>query len=123
MKFVLSRLGAFVCASLIAACASSGNRAIKNIDQESATAILQRGVSTKADVVRTFGNAKINKFDSGYEVWTYRYTEVTPKMQSLIPIVGAVAGGSNEHTRELVILFNPAGVVTKVRVRDGLNED
>ena len=123
MKFVLSRLGAFACASLIAACASSGNRAIKDIDQEGATRVLQRGVSTKADVVRTFGNAKINKFDSGYEVWTYRYTEVTPKMQSLIPIVGAVAGGSNKHTRELVILFNPAGVVTKLRVRDGLNED
>jgi hypothetical protein len=123
MKFVLSRLGSLACASLIAACVSSGNRTIKDVNQEGAAHLIQAGISRKADIVRAFGDAKINKFDSGYEVWTYRYTETTAKVGSFVPIVGALMRGSDKHVHELEILFNPAGVVTKFRVYDGLSED
>ena len=103
---MLRRLVPLACASLIAACAGGGNRMIKSIDQETAARMLQPGVSTKADVTRTYGAAKVNKFDSGYEVWTYRD-----------------AGGWSKHTRELVFLFNPAGVVVKLRVSETPGED
>lgn len=73
--------------------------------------------------MRAFGHAKINEFRSGYEVWTYRYTEITPKAGSFVPIVGELVKGSNTHVRELVILFNPAGVVTKFRVHEWVNEE
>jgi hypothetical protein len=123
MKFMLDRLGLLACASLIAACASSGNRTIRDINQESVAHQIEVGISGKADVAHAFGEAKINKFDSGYEVWTYRYTEMTPKIQSLIPVVGGTLKGSHKHVRELAFLFNPAGVVTKFRVHDGIDED
>jgi hypothetical protein len=109
-----NRVAVLVCASLIAACASHGNLALKNISQESAARMLQPGVSTKADVERSLGSAKINPFDSGYEVWTYRRGGRSARWP---------ARGSNTSTRELVILFNPAGVVTQLRVDDVMNED
>ena len=116
------RLGFLACAILIAACVSSGSRTIRNVDQEAAAHLIHAGISGKADVVRALGDAKINKFPSGYEVWTYRYTETTPKAGSFVPYVGEFVKGSNTHVRELVILFNPAGVVTKFRVHDWVNE-
>jgi hypothetical protein len=62
------------------------------------------GKSSKADVSATLGRAIVIAFDSGYEVWVYRWA------------------GSERTTRaatELVLLFEPSGLVAKVRVRPG----
>ena len=62
------------------------------------------GKSTKADVVAALGPAIVVSFDSGYEVWVYRWR------------------GSDKTTRaatELVVLFDPSGLATKARVRPG----
>lgn len=58
------------------------------------------GQSRKADVMAALGPASVVRFDSGYEVWAYR--------------AKAERGLSAE---ELVILFEPSGVVKKARVR------
>ncbi|RYX94420.1 MAG: hypothetical protein EOO28_14830 [Comamonadaceae bacterium] len=58
------------------------------------------GQTTKADVLAALGPSTAIRFDSGYEVWVYR--------------AAAIRGLSRE---ELVILFDPAGVVQKSRVR------
>ena len=62
------------------------------------------GKSTKADVASALGEPIAVPFDSGYEVWVYRWRgrDRTPR--------GAT---------ELVVLFAPSGVATKVRVRPG----
>ena len=62
------------------------------------------GKSTKADVIRALGKTTAIEFDSGYEVWVYRLTREPP-----------VAGDAGRA--EFVVLFSPAGVVTKTRVR------
>lgn len=62
------------------------------------------GKSTKADVVAALGTAIVISFDSGYEVWVYRWR------------------GADKTTRaatELVLLFDPSGLATKARVRPG----
>jgi hypothetical protein len=62
------------------------------------------GKSAKADVAAALGRAIVIPFDSGYEVWVYRWA------------------GSDKTTRaatELVVLFEPSGLATKVRVRPG----
>jgi hypothetical protein len=63
------------------------------------------GRSTKADVLSALGEAITIHFDSGHEVWVYRWPgrDETPR--------GAT---------ELVLLFDTSGVVTKARVRPGL---
>lgn len=62
------------------------------------------GKSTQADVSAALGEAIAITFDSGYDVWVYRWA------------------GSEPTTRgatELVVLFAPSGVATKVRIRPG----
>lgn len=62
------------------------------------------GKSTKSDVASALGKAVVIPFDSGYEVWVYRW------------------GGADKTTRaatELVVLFDRSGLATKVRVRPG----
>jgi len=51
------------------------------------------GGYTKAEVVAVFGKARAVRFESGYELWPYEFGD------------------------ELAVLFGPAGVVTKSRLR------
>jgi hypothetical protein len=57
--------------------------------------------STKADVAAAFGEARVLRFDSGFEVWAY---QAAPRGK---PLAGS----------EFVVLFSPAGVVAKTRLR------
>jgi hypothetical protein len=62
------------------------------------------GKSSKADVAAALGKAIVVPFDSGYEVWVYRWP------------------GADRSTRaatELVVLFDPNGLATKLRLRPG----
>lgn len=60
------------------------------------------GKSSKADVSTTLGKAIVIAFDSGYEVWIYRW---------------AGSGRTTRAATELVLLFEPTGLVAKVRMR------
>lgn len=63
---------------------------------------LELGKSTKADVKARFGEATALRFATGYEVWVYRERR-EPKTQT--------------PNLELVLLFEPAGILAKTRVR------
>jgi len=62
------------------------------------------GKSSKADVLSALGQAIAIPFDSGYEVWVYRWpgADKTPRTAS-----------------ELVVLFDPSGTASKLRLRPG----
>lgn len=62
------------------------------------------GNSTKADVAAALGPAIVISFDSGYEVWVYRWRG---------------AGATSRAATELVLLFDPSGLATKARIRPG----
>jgi hypothetical protein len=62
------------------------------------------GKSTKADVSSALGEAIVIPFDSGFEVWVYRW---------------AGPDGTTRSATELVVLFDPSGLAMKVRVRPG----
>ena len=62
------------------------------------------GKSTKADVQAALGEATKVPFDSGFEVWVYRW----PGAQK-----------THRAATELIILFEPTGVVKKTRMRPG----
>ena len=55
---------------------------------------LTTGYSTKSDVRAALGEGTVVSFDSGYEVWVYR-----------------------QPAEELVLLFEPSGILSKTRVR------
>jgi outer membrane protein assembly factor BamE (lipoprotein component of BamABCDE complex) len=61
------------------------------------------GKSTKADVRAALGQAVRIDFDSGYEVWVYR-----ERLKDKAP----------PPATELVLLFAPSGVLTKMRLSE-----
>jgi len=62
------------------------------------------GRSTRADVLRALGKTTALRFESGYEVWAYRFDD--PK----------TARRERPRQTELAILFTPSGVATKTRL-------
>ena len=58
----------------------------------------------KGDVAATLGKAAVVQFDSGYEVWVYRWPG---------------ADRTSRTATELVVLFDAAGAVKKSRIRPG----
>jgi hypothetical protein len=104
-------LGLSICTALLAACAGGVRHAIK--DPQSTAHILQCHASTRSDVSLALGSAKVNKFDSGFEVWAYRYQGGALSLQGF---------KSRPNLRELVILFDPSGVLKKYRWYEGPDE-
>jgi hypothetical protein len=62
---------------------------------QSAAETIAVGRSTKADVRAALGEGVVVDFGSGYEVWVYR----------------------EPPSKELVLLFDPSGTLTKTRIR------
>jgi hypothetical protein len=69
-----------------------------------AQAQVHPGSSSKGDVAAALGRGNVVAFDSGWEVWVYRWPG---------------ADRSNRAATELVVLFDPRGIARKVRVRPG----
>lgn len=111
----LVRIASIVAAvALVAGCAMPvGQVAIEKpastalapgVSPQAAQARLVPGQSTKAQVAAALGAATVVHFDSGYEVWVYQQKD--PR--------------ADREPDELVVLFSPAGVVKKTRVRTGV---
>jgi hypothetical protein len=76
------------------------------------------GRSSKADVIAALGRTTVVSFDSGFEVWVYRYRDGTADGASWLERMGF--GGSRKGKpgeTELVILFVPSGIAAKARIR------
>ena len=112
---MVPRVRALLCASLIAGaslggCAGPGAPGrpgaevpkAATLAPPSAQALVIVGQSTKADVRDALGSAAQVQFDSGWDVWVYRWR------------------GPQRTSRgdwELVILFGPDGIARKTRLR------
>lgn len=71
------------------------------LSMPSARALVIPGQSTRSDVSTALGPATVVTFASGFEVWAYR----------------TQSPGTAPARAELVILFDPDGVVRKTRLR------
>lgn len=112
----LLRYGAALLAALaLAACATTGNGAVRSLTAAQAAQTLVIGKSSRADVNAALGDAHITRFDNGYELWLYQVG--VPKIVDSLPFVSLVMSSSNNE-REVSVLFDPSGVVRKYQVRD-----
>jgi hypothetical protein len=103
-SFVLC-VGAAACAVVPRSPEEGGQRA--GMSAQSANDAVAAG-STQADVAAALGNATVVHFDSGFEVWVYRYRSEAP---------GLAAGKKTPGNFEFVLLFDPAGKLAKKRIR------
>jgi hypothetical protein len=69
---------------------------------QAAAGTIAVGRSTKADVRAALGEAIVVDFESGYEVWVYRER---------------LGERAKPPATELVLLFEPSGILTKRRIR------
>src|SRR4051812_19742216 len=100
------------CASLMIAicvvgCATPMPNSGNVTSARDAQAAVTIGKSTKAEVEAALGKAIAVSFDSGYEVWVYREKGTR----------GLFARPTGDNA-ELVLLFEPRGVLKKSRIRD-----
>ena len=93
-----------------------GRIAAKAVDVDLALVAESLRGGKKADVIGALGPATVIRFDSGYEVWVYRFVEAAERKNQDKPPNRGERGG---QPSELVMLFNPSGSVSKVRIRPG----
>ena len=97
-----------------AGCAGPGSPALqagapgvvssRGVTPQGAKDAIAIGKSTKADVAAALGKPIAIPFDSGYEVWVYRWPGAEPTARA---------------ATELVVLFAPSGAANKARIRPG----
>lgn len=91
---------AFACALALGGCASAPPPPGAQVEESRIAAAALPGQATRASVLAALGKTRKVVFDSGYETWLYQ-----------VPRRGGAFA-------EYVILFDPAGVVSKTRVRE-----
>jgi ABC-type phosphate transport system substrate-binding protein len=94
------------CAALRQSPAASGVQR-GGMSAQGASDAVAIGGSTKADVVAALGGATVIRFDSGFEVWVYRYNSDAP----------ADSENKARGENEFVVLFDPSGILAKKRIR------
>ena len=119
MNRFLCRTGVALLLACLAACQSMGNgRAFQQSGAERSQA-LRPGVSTRDTVKRDFGEAVVYEFDDGSQSWSYQTTAGLPKWVGFLPYVGLLPIDYTRRTKELLLLFDPRGILRKVEWHDG----
>ena len=99
---------------LLSGCASVGNETLRAESETSVKGKLTEGKTTKAEVKAMFGSPLKTTFtDGGLEVWTYEFSKVSADAVSYIPIVNLFGATSSGTKKELVALFDTAGVLKR----------
>ena len=97
----MKRLAAGCMTLLLVACAAPAPMApVAPVPEAALLAHAQPGVATSAGMAASFGPARVQRFANGYQVWQYRLDR-----KGLRPA-------------ELVLLFDPAGVLRKLRLHE-----
>jgi hypothetical protein len=98
------------CGLLLAGCAGGGAITDSTLGVVRTAGVSPQAASqsvagkSKGEVAATLGKAAVVHFDSGYEVWVYRWPG---------------ADRTSRTATELVVLFDPSGMVKKSRIRPG----
>ncbi len=107
------------CVNLPQPMAKAEVRSITKIGSKDKLELMQVGKSTKQEVIEKFGATRSVKFDSGYEVWAYQIKQdgsINISWVQRIEKLGSDKGVLGNL--EVVLLFDPTGVLNKKRVRD-----
>ena len=97
-------------------CASTGagNEVLRNETEQGVQSKLKEGKSTKQDVRKLFGSPLKTSFtDSGLEIWTYEFKNISADAVAYIPIVNMFGATASGTKKELEVLFDRQGTVTR----------
>ena len=96
-----------LCPLLMTGCASVGKEIQQtNVEQ------LQKGITTKDQVIKMFGQPDSTYFDKDTRlIFTYFAMKMSPSVYSFIPIINIVHNEMNMKNQMLVIVFSKDGIV------------
>ena len=107
---MLAVVVAGLCAS---GCSTVGNGRMAQLDAVQAAALLVPGRTTQDEVRQALGQGTVIRFRSGRETWHYLYRKgIAPGWDDL-PYIGLITSRLDRPTKELVILFDGAGVLRR----------
>lgn len=121
---ILKRVLGLMIVGTLSACASVvGNQQLKDQSEASIAQKIAEGKTSKEEVTAALGKASsINLTESGNEVWVYKYVRKSPKARNFIPIAGLFISGMDVTTKELAIMFNRDGIVSKYVMLESRDE-
>ncbi len=102
-----------VVALVVAGCSTVGNGRLVDLDAAAARTLLVPGTTTQADVRRALGDGEVVRFQSGMQTWHYAYREGLAKGWDDVPLINLIAARLDRPTKELVLLFDAAGVLRR----------
>ena len=106
---------------LVAACGTTGNRALKSENETTIASKIIVGKTTKKDVQNMFGAPLSTTFDAGLLVWKYEFDDTSLDLISVPSIIFTygLAGTRSSGTRkQLTILFNDDETVRKLNMSE-----
>ncbi|MBI3349752.1 MAG: hypothetical protein HY020_21395 [Burkholderiales bacterium] len=108
-----------LCAALttLAACTTVGNGRMQTLQPAEAGELLHPGRTTRAEAERLLGTGCTLRFDSGWATTHYVYRDGLPRALDFVPVVGLVTSAIAARETELVLLFDPDGVLRKFKLR------
>lgn len=96
---------------MIVGCASSGNSFLKKESLDTIESRITQGQTTKQEIRNTYGDPLLTSFtDSGNEIWTYQFDQMSLDAVSLINPLKNTYNGTR---KQLVIMYDSKGVVSR----------
>ena len=113
-----ARLALAICAASAIAlsatgCGTVGNGRLVQLDAAEARTLLVPGTTTQAEVRQALGDGDAVRFSSGMQTWHYVYREGLAKGWDDVPYIGLITSRLDRPVKELVILFDAAGVLRR----------
>lgn len=119
---MLVTVGAAAAVIVMSGCASMGNERLAEQSQSSLQKQFSEGKTTKADVQSALGPAtKVSFTDSGNEIWSYSWAHATPQARNFIPVVGLFSRGHDVARKELTVMFDRNGVVSRFSMNESMD--
>lgn len=100
--------------TLLGCAGKTGHTFLEEISPTDISQALVPCQTTREEVREKFGDPEEIDFDpSGREKWVYRFVRSEAKGVNYVPIVSSFYSGTNDTKKQLIILFDTTGRVTK----------
>lgn len=101
----------------LSACTTVGNGRVQTLHAAEADRLLHPGQTTRAEAERLLGTGSALRFDGGWSTSHYVYRNGLPRFLDFVPVVGLVTSAIDTPETELVLLFDPDGMLRKFKLR------
>jgi hypothetical protein len=103
--------------AVLTACTTVGNGHLRELRAAEGDALLQPGHTTRAEVERLLGIGVTLRFESGWTTTRYVDRQGLPRALDFIPVLGLITSKIDAPETELLLLFDPDGVLRKFKER------